>query len=271
MPFTKSLRSNGRCFNIYYEFLDNKSATDVIIFHHGNGNSCQDWKSLGYVDLLAPYFKLILVDSMGYGQSEKSYNPEDYAPDLRAEDALAVLKAVNLQQKAIFFGGSMGGLLGFTLAQDPIKSQYFKAFIINGAMPYHRENRLLWFTSILEKAHQEKNIEYFVTALEVILGAPFPKEVRKSFVMNDLPAMIASNTNPWPGYENTLSNITTPLLLIVGEFDDVLAEVKKCHQEITHSELVILSGKNHAQAYWEANVVVPVIMSYLDQLQIKCT
>ncbi len=60
---------------IYYEDIGEQSLP-IMVMQHGDGNDSQNWKSLGYIEKLIPYFRLILIDYLGYGQSEKIYDPQ---------------------------------------------------------------------------------------------------------------------------------------------------------------------------------------------------
>lgn len=99
---------------IHYEVVGN--GKDDIVFHHGNGNCIQDWHTLGFVDALKDDFKLILIDSRGYGKSSKPHDPQEYSLQSRADDTIAVLDQENIQQ-AHFLGASTGAAIGLLLAK----------------------------------------------------------------------------------------------------------------------------------------------------------
>ncbi len=263
MPFALSQRMSLPV-KIYYE-VHGKQDGPTIVFHHGNGNASSDWGPLGYIERLATDCQLVLIDMFGYGQSDKAIDPLAYDPQLRAADTIAVLDALHLKKNVIFFGGSMGGQLGFTLALHPEYHDRFKAFIINGATPYGTAELSPQFVKWLMPA-KEQGIQYFIAALEKAMGKPFHPEIKKTFAQNDVNAMIASNTIPWPDYSAQLQKITAPFLLIVGENDQICKLVCDCHHALKNSILKIIPKKGHAEAYWDSSTVVPIIKNFMDLL-----
>jgi len=87
-----------------------------LVLQHGFSNSLDTWYERGYVDLLKHDYRLILIDARGHGASDKPHDPEAYALQLRAGDIVAVLDQLHIAH-AHFFGYSMGGWIGFGLAQ----------------------------------------------------------------------------------------------------------------------------------------------------------
>ncbi len=121
-------KDNKKEISIHYETV---GSGEPIVFHHGNGNCIQDWYTLGYVDALSPYFQLILIDSRGYGKSSKPHDPNDYNLKSRADDTIAVLDQVGIEQ-AHCFGGSVGASMCLILAR--YYPERFKSYIF--ATPY---------------------------------------------------------------------------------------------------------------------------------------
>lgn len=265
--FARCRRGFGKTFNIHYIMIGDPSEKPVIVFHHGNGNSSNDWIALGY-GLLAKDYCLVFVDMMGYGLSGKSYLPADYAPILRAKDTIAVLDKIGATENVIFFGGSMGGQLAFTLALDESYSKYFSMFITNGASPYGTAELSPLFVEWLTPAI-DGGTQIFVDALEEAMGEPFHPDVKPSFLANDIRAMIASNTIAWPDYSAQLSEISQPFLQIVGDNDGVKDSVIACDKALgKHSQLIILKDKDHVHAYWDGVDVVPYMKQFIAKTQL---
>ncbi len=263
MPIITSKRL-GTPVKIYFE-VHGKEGGQAIIFHHGNGNASRDWGPLGYLEKLASQYKLVLIDMLGYGNSEKATDPKAYDPQLRAMDTIAVLDELGLKDNIIFFGGSMGGQLGFTLALNPKYHHRFSMFIITCATPYGTAELSPQFVKLLTPAKQ-RGICYFVEELEKAMGKPFHPFIKTTFLLNNVDAMIASNTIAWPDYSKSLHLIKTPFLLIVGEKDPIYNQVCACHKSLSNSTLEIIAGKDHVDTYWDSSVSVPLIIKYLNSL-----
>jgi pimeloyl-ACP methyl ester carboxylesterase len=85
MSYVQIMRNSIPAGRVYYEDIGSPNKP-VIVMQHGDGNSSQDWKSLGYVEKLSPHFRLILIDYLGYGRSDKVYDPSVYSMPLLASD-----------------------------------------------------------------------------------------------------------------------------------------------------------------------------------------
>lgn len=250
---------------IYCE-VHNPTATQTIIFAHGNGNSVQDWHTLGFVEKLAPYFRLILIDAIGYGNSDKPTNPERYTPEKRAEDVIAVLDALDIDQ-AHFFGNSIGGSLGFVLAN--LYPKRFKSFIIGSAHPYgsSEPNGCNLFPKEFRDLMAQGGMQAFVNIVEKqFLKKPFRAGVRERYLQNNPQAMIAANTPEWPNRSTCLGHINVPVLLYAGALDPV-AELQSKIKEKIHSnvEIVILPDTDHADAYWQSEKTAPLIKRFIEK------
>jgi pimeloyl-ACP methyl ester carboxylesterase len=250
--------------NIYCE-IHNPDALETIIFAHGNGNSVQDWHTLGFVEKLAPHFRIILMDAIGYGNSSKPHDPQRYTAEKRAQDVITILDTLMINQ-AHFFGNSIGGSLGFVLAD--LYPERFKSFIIGSAHPYGStkpENSNLFpeeFRDIMIK----KGMLAFVETVETnFLKRPFLHGVRERYLENDPLAVAAANTPEWIDRSYCLSKITVPVLLYAGDLDSVSTLQSGISKSIPNAEVVILPDTDHANAYWQSEKVAPLVKSFVEK------
>jgi pimeloyl-ACP methyl ester carboxylesterase len=204
---------------------------------------------------------LILIDYLGFGRSDKLEDPAAYAMPLLSADTIVVLDHLNLKQDIIFFGGSMGGRVGYELATNPKHAAYFSSFIING-MRASKNEVILFFKQWAEAG----GMENVVTEANKVMAAPFPEEVKQTFLRNPSNIYIAANTHPWPNIKDKLSHIGKPVLLICGENADERADMKEAHQLISNSILKIIPGMDHAQAYWSGEQTVPLMRTFISTL-----
>src|SRR2546428_8812553 len=131
-----------------------------LVLQHGFSNSLETWYYAGYVQALQHDYQLILIDARGHGASDKPHDPEAYVLQSRAGDIVAVLDHLHITH-AYFFGYSMGGWIGFGLAQ--YAPERFHALIIGGSHPYARSMDPQ--RQILRKA-LEQGKEAFVAGVE---------------------------------------------------------------------------------------------------------
>lgn len=260
MPVAET--NNGHKIN--YEVHGNSDSEHIIIFSHGNGNCLADWHTLGYVDVLARDYRLVLYDALGYGKSDKPSQTAEYTPERRAEDVITVLDTLGIK-KAHFFGASIGGSLGFVLTE--LYPDRFVSFIIGSAHPYGDTQPIgcnLFGPEFRELLAQE-GIAGFVTAMEErYLGRRFHEGVRVNYLQNDPQALISANTPEWRDRSSTLSNITVPVLLFAGDQDPVSEYQAEIASHIPNCQVEILKDTDHAEAYWKGvELVAPLIARFL--------
>lgn len=245
---------------IYYEVIGN-SQKPPLIFAHGNGNCLDDWKILGFAERLSPHFQLILMDALGYGKSDKPHDPHFYNSEQRAKDVIAVLDHLNIS-KSHFYGNSIGGSLGFALAS--LYPERFLSFSIGNAHCYGSSapgSNL--FPEDLRKYLVENGIEELVNYLERTLNLRLLPGLRENFLQNDPLAIAAANTPEWPDYSKKLKQNKVPMLIFGGEKDGILDLIKQCATAIPNSVLKTIPNKDHAQVYWESEIVVPLILDFM--------
>lgn len=81
----------------------------ALILQHGMTWSMEGWARHGYVDVLKPYYRLVLVDARGHGKSDKPHQASAYELSLHVGDIVAVLDALDLPS-AHFWGYFDGGM-----------------------------------------------------------------------------------------------------------------------------------------------------------------
>ena len=107
----------------------------ALVLQHGFTESVQDWYEAGYVEALKSDYRLILIDARGHGASDKPHDPDAYELERRVADVVAVLDGLAIE-KAVFWGYSMGGWIGFGTAK--YSQERFRALVIGGQHPYAR-------------------------------------------------------------------------------------------------------------------------------------
>ncbi len=239
---------------IYYEDLGNKAGIPII-FNHGNGNSLENWKELGYLKALEDEFRIILLDCRGFGQSGKPHEPEKYSAEKVTSDFIAVLNQLEID-KCVYYGNSRGGRMAYLFQQ--LHPERFSAFIIGGAAPPEDDSNML----TLFRNWLEKGMAYFTEKLETDFTGKLPNHIKKTFLANDAQAMRAANVN-WPAYRNAFINSDTPCLVFVGELDPIKGRVEAGMKEIKNGEFVILPKYTHIGACYNVNLIAPMMKKFI--------
>ena len=250
MPYAKNQN-----FLIHYQI---EGEGPPLVLQHGFSNSLNTWYECGYVDQLKHDYRLILIDALGHGNSDKPHDVKAYTLQRRASDIVAVLDHLHITH-AHFFGYSMGGWIGFGLAQyAPVR---FPALIIGGSHPYSRsmddQRRAL-------RRALEIGKETFVAGLEELYGPMTPQRKARTLA-NDLRALLAVAQDR-PSLEKILPMMTMPCLLFAGEADPLYPAVKKCTKQIPNVTFFSLPDVGHAEAGRRSDLVLPHLTQFLATL-----
>jgi len=269
MPYT-----NNQDVKIYYEV---EGIGPPLVLAYGLSSSIEDWRDLGYVELLKHDFQLILVDARGHGKSSKPHDPTAYTVKVRVEDYVAVLNDLALE-KAHFLGYSTGGSVGFCLGQ--FAPDRFLSVIIGGNQPYPPTKRLDHIPIPLEKPlhglpqTRDPILELLYQGAEAWVefweqNTVLPPKMKARLLANDFKALRANWQHPdrWRvDIEPILPNFPLPTLIYVGEAESYYPGAKECTQEMPNATFVPLSGCHHLDIWTNSERIVPHIKTFLQNL-----
>jgi pimeloyl-ACP methyl ester carboxylesterase len=224
-----------------------------LVLQHGFSESVVDWYEAGYVDALRSDYRLILIDARGHGASDKPHDADGYELERRVADVVAVLDGLAIE-KAVFWGYSMGGWIGFGTAK--YSKERFRALVIGGQHPYARS-----MEPLRQVVRRGIAGEAFVAGMEEMFGPE--SAVRKQRLRSaDLEAYLALAQDR-PGVEDMLAVMPMPCCLYAGNMDPVYPEVKKCSRRMRGVTFFSLPGLGHCEAYARSELVLPRITEFL--------
>jgi pimeloyl-ACP methyl ester carboxylesterase len=88
----------------------------VVVLQHGILLDGESWRRCGIAGALASDFRVVCVDSLGHGRSDKPTDSALYTQEQRAGDIIAVIDDLGCE-RAHLVGHSMGGWLGVGVAK----------------------------------------------------------------------------------------------------------------------------------------------------------
>jgi len=252
MPFV-----NNQGINIHYQVEGTiESNTSPLLLHHGFTQNLNRWHLAGYIEALRTNYKLILIDARGHGESDKPYDSEAYALELRVSDVVTVLDTLEID-KIHYWGFSMGGRVGFGVASSA--PSRLESLIVGGSHPYGRKI----------PAHLPKldgnNPDAFLEGFFGRIGVDFktvPAKIKKNIMENDFRALAAAMVD-YPSLENSLATITVPSLIYCGNNDRNYNDAARCVEQLPNASFIPIEGFNHAQAFNQAERVLPHVTSFL--------
>ena len=211
-----------------------------VLLIHGFGSSIQvNWVQTGWVEALNQAgFQVIAFDNRGHGQSEKLYEPEYYYPSLMAGDAERLLDHLSIG-RAFVIGYSMGARISAFLAlQAPSRVRA----AVFGGMGMNLVNGLDDSREIIDALNADKLSDVtHPTGRQFRIFADHSKSDRAA-----LAACMMTSRQPMAIED--VKRITVPVLVAVGEDDDMAGSPEKLAALMPHAEAFTIPRRNHMLA-----------------------
>ena len=222
----------------------------VILLHGGRGQS-GNW-IYQVPALIKADFLVILIDSRGHGHSTRDKQPYTY--ELMASDVIEVIEYLHLD-KVSAVGWSDGAIISMILAmQIPDRIAGVFSFGVNmdpsGVKDIQEE------TITLQRCFKKIEMDYKSLSTT-------PDDY------NDFKQAIHIMQQTEPNYTpDQLKTIKTPVLIVLGEFDEF---IKKEHNEylvktIPTARLLILSGVSHFAPLQKPDYFNKHLLEFLEQM-----
>ncbi len=243
----------GNGIELYYETTGSGKALVLI---SGLGYPLWQWHKM--VPYLAEHFQVITFDNRGVGQSDKPAGP--YSAQMLAADTAGLLDALGIE-KAVIMGHSMGGFIAQALAIDfPQKVSKLILSATNFGGPNHVPVTPEAFAVLSDTTSDP--LTRFTNGLKVSTAPGWadanPEIVREWVewrVANPLDvaayqaqlAIGLALTSEEAAFENKLSQISVPTLIVFGAHDQVVPpeNAKLLVRQIPGSRISIIPDAGH--------------------------
>jgi pimeloyl-ACP methyl ester carboxylesterase len=247
---TKTAQSRG--YTISY---DDAGVGPVIVLIPGATMSAADWRDAGYVDRLASTHRVLSVNPLGNGLSDKPHDPDVYAWPAVAADVLAVIDAADVD-RAVVWGYSRGGALAAALASE--HPDRVAALVLHDGSP---ENVA---AGTPPPPHAEALMRGDFGPMWA--GFAFSEDDRRyDEEVNDPRALGALWSGPGRyRVAMDLGRIVAPALVIEGGDDD--PAVATTVADTLSAELHVIPGLDHLQAFSRLDLVMPLVLGFLEPL-----
>jgi pimeloyl-ACP methyl ester carboxylesterase len=223
----------ARGHRIHYQIIE--GGNPPLVLAHGFRASMDDWRQMGYVDALRGQYRLILIDSLGHGLSDRPPDLLEYRPAYMPCGVVAVLDAVGVETTH-FMGHSMGGWAGWQMA-------------------IRAPGRL---RSLIAANSPPQDL------------SPTPPRHPVLGLFPDPSAVIDPDTAVEPfGMMEALSSLTVPVLVIGGEQDPMFPNIRAAAALIPEADFCSLPGCTHRQAITRIDLVLPQVKRFLQKIESK--
>ncbi len=247
-PGPRIARSRG--YAISYE--DAGQGSPVVLLPGFMGTAAY-YRDAGYVNRLAATRRVLIVDPLGHGQSDKPHGADAYrAPDVAA-DVIAVMDAAGLE-RAVLWGYSRGAWLACMAAIE--FPERLTALIIGGAaLTQPPPTNMPPWVDPLSRGDW--------AAFWSLFPVPLTPEVKLHFEdVNDPKALAASQRGRIESaYVFDLGRVSVPTLVYCGGDDDP-DEAMPTAQAL-RTELQLVEGRDHFGAFKDVDSVMPLAVAFL--------
>jgi pimeloyl-ACP methyl ester carboxylesterase len=221
---------------LHFEVHGPEGGTPIVLVHGFASDYRLNWVGTRWQETLTTNgFRVIGLDCRGHGQSDKPHDEAAYAVDLMTRDVVCLLDAVGVAQAA-YLGYSMGARIGLEVLMD------------------HPDRITRAVLGGIGAAGAIDHSEQIAHALRS--GEPTDDPVARTFYKfasarpaNDLTALAACIKGLRPERDpQRLATIKTPILIVVGDGDDIARGASELIEEIPTARLVTISGRDHMSA-----------------------
>lgn len=221
---------------LHYEVHGPESGKPLVVVHGFASDYRLNWVGTRWQEALTTAgFRVFGLDCRGHGHSDKPHEREAYGVRTMAGDVVRLLDHVEVRE-ARYLGYSMGARIGLQVVID-FPDRVLRA-VLGG----------LGAAGAIDSAD--------AIADSFLRGEPTDDPVAQSFYRfasarptNDLKALAACIRGLRPVMDpRELAAIRTPILLVVGERDDLARGAPELVELIPSSRLVTVPGRDHMGA-----------------------
>lgn len=221
---------------LHYEVHGPERGKPLVVVHGFASDYRLNWVGTRWQEALTTAgFRVFGLDCRGHGRSDKPHDPAGYAIGIMARDITRFLDHVELES-AGYLGYSMGARIGLEVVMDfPARVQRAVLGGIGGQGAIASANAI---------------------AEAFLRGEPSDDPIAQTFYRfasarptNDLKALAACITGLKPTSDPAkLSRIQTPILVVVGDRDELARNAPELVELIPSSRLVTIPGRDHMGA-----------------------
>jgi pimeloyl-ACP methyl ester carboxylesterase len=221
---------------LHYEVHGPERGAPVVVVHGFASDYRLNWVGTRWQEALTTAgFRVFGLDCRGHGYSDKPHDPAAYAIGIMAGDIVRFLDHVEVPAAA-YLGYSMGARIGLQVAMD------FPGRLQRAALGGIGADGAINSAEAIADAF--------------LRGEPTDDPIARMFYRfasarptNDLKALAACITGLKPRWDpSKLAAIRTPVLVAVGDRDELARNAPELVELIPSSRLVTIAGRDHMGA-----------------------
>jgi pimeloyl-ACP methyl ester carboxylesterase len=233
-----------------------------LVLIPGLTQSIQSWVGRGYVERFSRLFRVIALDPLGHGRSDKPHTASAYHMARCALDVLAVLDAEGVREAHIW-GYSRGARIANTVAT--LYSDRVTSLIIGGQLAATVDPRIQAIsddrTRKLAAAFRRGDVDTAMLMLDA--NDPATREILLGD--NDIEALAAALEGDLGGKPDLdFSGLRRPPLAYAGDGEMFLALLRHTATQ-AGAEFHVIPDANHLSAFASMKKVAPIVEEYLQR------
>lgn len=231
--------------------VDSSGTKLPLILHHGLAQWGEDWAKAGWLDLFEDR-KVIVIDALGHGRSDRPSTRSAYSVEKRAEAMIQVTDQEGIDEFVVF-GFSMGGRAAVELAVSG--PDRVRGLIVGGMHG-------------LKPSIDQRNLERRINVLRSNKWSLVERAVgaRPEDGRNNDPEALALSTEAvldWRGAEDRMSKLDVPSLVYCGTQDSLLEYAKRTAELIPECDFIELPSTTHAKSFYSSDEAKSAVRTFL--------
>lgn len=253
---TPYLETQSRGFRITYT---DEGSGPVLVLLPGLLMSAARWRAIGYIDEFSRDFRVLAIDPLGHGRSEKPHEAYDYRFEDCAADLRAVLDHAGVE-RAHIWGYSRGTSIAVAFAaQTP--ERVLSLIIGGGSLSLHPEPHALPTPRQVEMAAALRAGDW--TRFWAAMGIGDQKILEEG--QDCLAIAAAIEGVGLSSIFNSAFNpavLSRPPLVYSGTLETSIAE-DRADAATAGAAFHEITGRDHAGAFRDISAVTPIVRAYL--------
>jgi len=233
--FAKALAGKPEPLKLAYEVVG--EGAPIVLVHGFASNRLINWRGPNWYDTLTKAGRQVIAfDVRGHGESDKPHLHEAYDEGELAADVVRLLDQLGHAQADVM-GYSMGGFITLRLLHDA-PERIRRAVVAGVGENYYGRGRLE--TDAIASGLRARD------ASDVVDVVPRRFRVFAEQGKNDLEALALCMTRRRHSFTaEEFAGLSVPVLLVVGEKDDVTGPPGLLADALPHARAVVVPGRDH--------------------------
>ena len=221
---------------IHYEVNGPARGKPIVLVHGFASDYRLNWVGTRWQEALTTAgFKVIGIDCRGHGHSDKPHDEAAYGVGLMAGDVVGVLDDAGVETAA-YLGYSMGARIGLQVVLD--HAPRITRAVLGG----------IGSAGAIDHARQIAHAFRIREPTDDPVAQTFYK-FASARPTNDLEALAACIVGLKAGVSpDRLARIRTPILVVVGDRDDIASGAPELVELVPSARLVTIAGRDHMSA-----------------------